>query len=142
MLHIFFDWSMLYLAFGAMCNAVMDTCKHHFWTSIFNNYSKRNDRWYNAEKSWRNKYIKGDPNRGRVTWMILGFKINKPVQFTDAWHFAKMLMVFAICGAIVNYDDSQPFWVKFVHFVLLGIIWNTVFTVFYRRILIKKKYRR
>jgi tryptophan-rich sensory protein len=112
----------------------MDTSNHHFDTSIFRDY---NMLWWDGTISWKNKYIDGDPKKGRVKWY---FGINKPVQLTDAFHFFKMWMIIFICSAIVSvlYVDIELEWYSFFLFLLgYGTTWNVVFSGFYDKILKK-----
>lgn len=128
--------SLIFIMLAAICNAVMDTSVHHFHTSVFN---KLNPYFWDGEISWRNKYINGDPSQGRVKWY---FGLVKPVQITDAFHFFKMLMIIFICLSIVSFDSSKVIIHGVFHlpaflimFVLYGILWNIIFSLFYDKIL-------
>lgn len=59
---------------AAMCNAVMDTCVHHYNRSVFAKWSKDESYW-NGEISWMNKYVNGNPMRGRRTYKIPKYRI-------------------------------------------------------------------
>jgi hypothetical protein len=128
--------SFLFLALAAACNAVMDKSVHHYPVSKF---KKLNPLFWNGEISWKNKYINGDPKLGRVKWY---FGLNKPVQLTDAFHMFKMFMVINICVSIITFDKSFLLYgdnYTFITFALLmllyGVIWNTTFSLFYKKIL-------
>ncbi len=58
-----------------------------------------------SEKWWKLKYHDAVEGNGRAKWTVFIFKkrlqYNIPVQVCDAWHFSKMLMVFALCFATV-----------------------------------------
>ena len=126
--------SFIFLALASICNAIMDTSNHHFDNSIFGNL---NMLWWEGTISWKNKYVDGDPLKGRVKWY---FGINKPVQLTDAFHFFKMWMIIFICSAIVSilYVDIELVWYSFFLFLLAyGTTWNVVFSGFYDKILKK-----
>ena len=123
--------NILFIALASICNSVMDTLDHHQSDSIFSKF--KNPLWWNFNQGWRNKYIDRDPKKGRVK---LFWKINKPVQITDAWHFFKMLMIIFICSAAsLSYDKPS----YLICLIVLGLVWNNVFSLFYKRILIKKK---
>ena len=147
----------LLIFIAAACNAVMDTVDHHFNDSIFDNIKDKKKRlWFNSNQGWRNKYVDRDVKKGRIKWTILGFKFNKPVQITDSWHFFKMLMIFLICmipaldmvlmhsNMLISwnfqYFEISPIYNLFIHWGLLGIVWNlSFFRVFYNYLLLKKK---
>lgn len=90
---------------AAICNALMDTLEHHFDVSIFRNL---NPKFWNPNVSWQYAYI---------------------IPFTkykvDAWHLAKSLMIICLAFACAN---------TWYMFIILGIIWNSVFNIFYNRI--------
>lgn len=115
---------------SAICNAVMDTLSHHHSTSVFKKHNS--GFWADANLvSWKNKYINNDPVQGRRKF--LGIII--PVQFTDAWHFFKSLMIILFALSVVFYSQIIYIWTDFV---LFGIIWNLTFNLFYNHLLKKK----
>lgn len=127
--------SLLFIVFASICNSIMDTSVHHYSTSVFKNM---NPLWWDGEISWKNKYIDGDSNKGRVKWY---FGLNKPVQLTDAFHFFKMWMIIFICLSIVCFDcyfikDTISF---LLFFIIYGVLWNSSFSLFYNIILKKIK---
>jgi len=131
--------SFIFIILASICNAVMDTSVHHYSKSILSNF--KNKLWWNGEISWKNKYVEGDPKKGRVKW-IFGF--NKPVQLTDAFHFFKMLMVIFICVSIITFDkncvlvNGEYMWYKFMGLLCIyGTFWNVPFSLFYKKVLIK-----
>lgn len=109
----------------------------------------------------KNKYVDGDQNKGRKRWRFFGIKskggggmtivsyiidIRKPVQICDAWHFFKMLMIiFLVCGALTfNCDilSELPISSTLKFTMLLvsyGFCWNVSFSLFYNKILMKRK---
>lgn len=128
--------SLIFIILAAICNAVMDTSVHHFHTSKFNTL---NPYFWDGEISWKNKYIDGDPSKGRVKWY---FGVNKPVQITDAFHFFKMLMITFICLSVITFDKCAVLFgceYSVLNFLVIlgvyGTIWNTVFSLFYNKIL-------
>ncbi len=126
-------FSFIFLILASTCNAIMDTSVHHYDSSIFTNY---NMLWWDGAISWKNKYVDGDPEKGRIKWF---FGINKPVQLTDAFHFFKMFMIIFICLAIVCgvFSNLEREWYVFLLlFIGYGITWNVVFSRFYDKILI------
>ncbi len=114
-----------------MCNAVMDVCQFHYDKSVFTLY---NHNYWNAEISWKNKYVDWDGgNRNRKKWF---WGINYPVQLTDAWHLFKSLMIVLFALAVVFYQPVVNFWVDFG---VMGLMWNFTFNLYYNHIFILKK---
>lgn len=128
--------SLTFIILAAICNAVMDTSVHHYSTSVF---KKLNPKFWNGEISWKNKYIDGDPSKGRVKWF---FGLAKPVQLTDAFHFFKMFMIIFICLSIITFDKCSTLvgceyhWYSFLMVLgIYGFMWNAWFSLFYNKIL-------
>lgn len=120
--------SYVLVILAAFLNSVMDTLSHHHSTSVFKN--NLTGFWSDASTtSWKNKYIDGNPLNGRRK---LFWKINIPVQFTDAWHFFKSLMIILLVAAIVLYS---PVFGVLIDFFALGLLWNLIFNFFYNVIL-------
>lgn len=115
----------------------MDKCSHHYSKSIFKNL---NPIWWNGEISWKNKYTNGDSSLGfrklfPNSKSFLG-KINYPVQLTDSWHFFKTLMIIFLVLSIISFGGKEILSFKslLLNFVIYGIVWNTVFSLFYNKI--------
>lgn len=116
------------VALAAVCNAVMDVVSFHFQDSVF---SKYDHQYWNPVISWKNKYVDwdgGNKERKRI-W---GIKVAP--AFTDAWHFFKSGMIVLLVLALVLYKPLVNQWLDFV---LIGVIWNVVFGLFYRVVLRK-----
>lgn len=127
--------SLILFALAAVCNAVMDVCAHHYYASVFNT-DKLKDEWWNADISWKNKYVDNDPAKGRT---------HVPVFLTDAWHFFKSLMIVLICAAMVVLAIGVYITHKqlskldfFYMFLIYGGVWCVVFGIFYNHVFIKK----
>lgn len=125
--------SFMFFILASACNAIMDKITHHYHLSIFRDLN--NEKWWNAEISWRNKYVDGDPSKGRVKWF---WGINKPVQITDAWHFFKMLMIVFLCSSIGIAFVSSIAYKNFLWFIgivtLYGASHNLIFSFLYNKI--------
>lgn len=106
-------WSLSFLALAAMFNALMDSVEYEtaFEKSIF---SKLNPKWWCKSISW--EYVK-----------FLPLTKYRP----DAWHLAKSSMVVCIVLALVFSVEVSS---KLPHFVILGILWNLSFNLFYNHI--------
>ena len=125
---------------AAAYNAIMDTCVHHFSRSIFNS-DKFSETFWDGTISWMNKYVNGNPIRGRRKFTVWGMSFNIPVQFTDSWHYFKSLMIITMC--MLGVLDSP--WLEanpILGLIILGIVWNGTFGLFYNIILIKKEHRK
>lgn len=101
------------LAVAAIFNAVMDSVEYDtaYERSVFNQF---NPKWWCKTISW--KYVKFIP-----------FTRYRP----DAWHLAKSAMIIFFCLSVVFYK-TQIYWL--VDFVILGLVWNIVFNLFYDKI--------
>ncbi len=150
----------LIVALAAVANAIMDTVDQHFFESIFNDLTETDKArlWWCENQGWKNKYIDRDPAKGRVQWKIGKWSFNKLVQFCDAWHFFKMVMIILLCaGMALELEDYLHFhlfiypivlvtentqtvlWLTtLAHFLWYGIIWNVTFNIFYDHILRRK----
>ena len=132
--------SLIFWALAAICNAIMDACSHHFWTSVFQHLDQR---WWNAEVSWKNKYVNFDPTLGHKKLFpnakgIIA-KINYPVQLTDAWHFFKTCMILLLVGSILSLNIEIKEWTSLLILILAyGIVWNLTFSLFYQKLLKRK----
>lgn len=133
--------SLIFIILASICNAIMDTVLYHHDRSIFKEYKTGfwSDTYF---VSWKNKYVDGDPKKGRVKWFWI---INKPVQLTDAFHFFKMLMIIFICLSIITFDRCTLLFVceynVFTFLLTLGVygfLWNIYFSLFFDRILKSK----
>ncbi len=122
-------WVLFFIALAAICNAVMDTVMHHYSESIF---SKYDPTWWDETISRLNKYVNRDINGG--------VRKDRPVQFSDAWHFFKFLTVVFFCLAAMasawdpymKYFYMIPSWASFCLVLLtLGGIYTHVFNIFY-----------
>lgn len=128
-------FSILFLALAAACNASMDVVSFHYDKSIFKNLKRQ---YFDPSLSWRNKYIKGNPDYGRKT--IFWTMVTLHPAFTDFWHLMKSLMVIFICIALLfplEHCIKNNYFNLISLFVIYGFIWNMVFNLFYNKILKK-----
>ena len=126
---------LFFYMLSGICDSVMDTCMHHFSTSIFKN---KDESFWNTSISWKSKYLNKNPLEGLEKWKILGVSLNKPVQLTDSFHLFKMLReiynVAAITTACWVGFDYNIFWL-IGYFMILGMVRNLFFNIFYEKIL-------
>ena len=142
MITLSFILGTVFIILEAICNAIMDTIDHHSGKSIF-----PKTLWWNSNKGWLNKYIDRDQTKGRVQWDLKLFKMNKPVQLTDAWHFFKMLGIICYVSAgvclpsiFILLSDLEWYLIlgNMLAYILgLGLIRNNVFSLFYNKLLLK-----
>jgi hypothetical protein len=124
--------SLILVLVASVSNAIMDTCVHHYYKSIFMTHNNWDIYYFfNGEFSWKNKYKDRDPQMGRRK---LFWNINYPVQFTDAFHLFKTIMIISLIFAIVFYQPIFNWWLDII---LLGTVWNCTFSLFYNKLLIR-----
>jgi hypothetical protein len=112
---------------AAICNAIMDTLAFKYKRSIFKNL---NSQYWNPAKSWRNKYknkmiFNGPAFIGSTT--VLSF-------LTDAWHLFQFLSnSFLALSVVIIYHETinQNLWYSLGLFIILKVIWGTVFEFLY-----------
>lgn len=114
--------TVIFVMLAAMCNAVMDITTHHFYDSIFT----YNNRFWDPEISWKNKYNHDDPKYGRRKWHLLFFMVNIHPAFTDGWHLMKSSMIVFLMLAIQFYSFHAWY-----DFIILGTCWNVTFSIMY-----------
>lgn len=139
--------ALILVVVAASCNAVMDVIAHKWYQSIFTSFKGKWYKWFH-QTSWKNKYIDWDGgDKRRKYWVIRGYYFNVPVQFTDAWHFCKSLMIINLIllatlpGAGIVASISAGMWAgllaDLVAFFILGLTWNVTFLTLYKRVLLK-----
>ena len=132
---VLFEWVgnrpyFVLVALGAALNACMDVVTHHYDSSIFKN---KDPFFFDPDKSWIKRYKQGKTgmydldNPKKILWVF-----DYPFS-PDFWHYSKSLMVVSLAFAICLYNP-YVFWVDFL---FVGYIWNTVFGLFYDKILRK-----
>ncbi len=120
--------SLIFFGLAAVCNAVMDKIQFHFYSSVFRT-THYNQKFWNPEISWR--YAKKIP--------FTKYKV-------DAWHLHKSAMIIfqalAACSLLfmVQYKtEDLATWKIWAAaggiFICYGIVWNTVFNVFFNKLL-------
>ena len=127
---------LLFLA-GAL-NATMDVLSFRYKTSIFSKYPKLQS-FFNPQESWVNKYKDNNPKLGPKFFGSKTFL----VFLTDAWHFAKMLMITLFTLAIMFYNPvivTESIFVNIAgNLLVLHLAFSLSFELFFSKILIKKK---
>jgi hypothetical protein len=99
----------------------MDTLSYHYYNSVFFTEDLKKQNFWNPERSWTRK--------NSMPWYV-------PDSLSDAWHIFKTTMIFSVAGIIILYDVVFVWWLDFI---LLGVVWNGVFNVFYNKVLVRKK---
>ena len=112
--------SLLFVFLAAVCNAVMDKTQFHYHKSIF---KFLNPYFWNGEISWQNKYVNRD--------FLQGLK-SIPVQFTDAFHLFKSLMIIFFAIAVIEYKQIIH---PVIDLLMIGSVWNGTFNIFFNKIL-------
>ena len=126
--------SLILVSIAAILNAAMDTLVQHFPVSVFKNLGSK----WNPSEAWKLKYVDSDPSKGFKKINLFGFiPIIPPVAYWDYWHLFKSIMIVALCSAIVIYTPITPY--KCLDIIILGTVWNLIFSFFYNHILVVKK---
>lgn len=107
--------SGIMVAMAAVFNAVMDRTEEpvNFNESVFRG---KNQKFWLKSVSWQ--YAR----------KVFGWK-------ADAWHIAKSAMIVLLCGAIAVHRPWLPY---FLDVIVLGVIWNSVFNLFYNHLFVAK----
>lgn len=128
---------IILLALVGLLNGLREQITFHYRDSLPHNLGWSRQFW-DPDKSWRNKYVDGNPMKGRVKLTLLGWRtpFNFPVQITDAYHLIKTLEIIAYSvaaavpvGFIV--ELGQPWQVIAAATLLFGTLRNLAFNVFY-----------
>lgn len=148
MMILYLTLSFIFICLAAISDSIVDICNHKFEKSIF--FSPKFKRtWWDSSISWKNKYVEYDKYGTAFPVLLCKsrfckkiYPIKKPVQLTDAFHFFKMLrIVFDYAGCILLGIVCSRCEILTYLFVLLsaGVLRNTIFTLFYHKLLIKKE---
>ena len=123
-------------------NAICDKLVHHWDKSIFKGY--KNERFWNPEISWKNKWKDGDPKNGEA----FPFSSGIMVWVTDAWHLFKSIGLGFQILAIVFYFSIFSYFpeinIYFVYKIIIELaiyhtLGNFAFSLFYDKILVDGK---
>jgi len=147
-----------------ICSAIMDLVDFKFNETIFNQPQKTSSvfgipwqLWFNQAQGWLNKYKNRDPKQGPREYKLFGLFKGQWTQFSDAWHFFKMIGIGFnnICRAFyiglgiylgssaAIYMGTEPFgttiWITMaIVFLYHAFDWNITFNLFFDKILRKK----
>lgn len=120
---------------SGLLNSTEDLIKDKWYQSIFRNFKHV---WF-WQDSWKNKYVDRDPKLGRVKINLILFKIVKPVQLTDWWHFSKMLnLTFLFLAMLFCLNLEFDFW-GVITVVIAGLLRNVGFVLGYENIFFTEK---
>lgn len=127
---VYISLSFLCWELAAICNAVMDTLKYHYYNSIFREkYGDKNAFWNEDIKDAKPYIIPGTK-----------YKVN-------AWHLFKSAMIILqalsscfmfLAGTYITYLPCKTL-IVIGFLIAYGIRWNGFFNLFYNKILLKKK---
>lgn len=130
---------LILIIISAITSAVGDIISHKYGWSIFAKYYNIfNGQFWDPIVSWKNKYIDGDPKKGRK--QIYGINIHP--AFLDGWHLMKSIRIICFISAItlaLNLEIKLLFNSLFItwliYTIILGTIWNLTFSLFYNKLL-------
>lgn len=94
------------------CNAIMDTLKHHFGTSVFKNL---NPKFWDPNVSYKHAYI----------IPYTGYKV-------DAWHLFKSGMIICMALGTALSTPVSPY--VLLDTLIFGVIWNMLFGILYNKL--------
>ena len=126
---------IIFCSLSGLLNSTEDLLKDKYHESIFRNF-KHN--WFSID-SWKNKYINRDPELGRIYYNILGCKIRKPVQFTDWWHFSKMLHLVLLFISMILCTYLEFDFKSFLIIFIAGCFRNISFSIGYNKLFLDFK---
>ena len=123
-----------------ICRAIHNTLIHHWSISIFTNERLFKSYWWNPNYSWQNKYKNGTVKYG---YRKLFWKINYPIQLTDAWHlfntFEIFFHLFAVITALYLKVEVKSIKDVILFGIYVGLAYNIPFNIFYNWLLIRNK---
>lgn len=108
--------SIVGISIIALIQAMIETLKDKFFSSVFRNLNKQ---FWNPDISWTNKYVMNNPKLGRKK---LFWKINVPVQISDAFHLFKTIQIIILAYITTN---------TLLMFCIAGLTYNLVFGILY-----------
>lgn len=120
--------SLILWALAPIFNAIMDiTESEAYFTSVFpKDTTKKGIFFWYKRLSWNNPRIK----------KVFGYKF-------DGWHIAKSIMIILIVVSTTLQIYFEGQWIQWFSFVWLnlltefcikGLMWNTIFTLFYHKL--------
>jgi len=115
---------------SGLLNSTEDLIKDKYHESIF---TKIPHPWFYID-SWKNKYKDRDVSKGRTKIKILSIQITKPVQFTDWWHFSKMLHLTFLFISMILCTLLTPGLQSFTIILLAGTLRNLSFSFGYNHL--------
>lgn len=118
--------TIIFLIISTISKSIMDILLFHYHNSIFSKV--KNDKWWNPEISWKNKWKNGDPEQGERFFGSSTFL----VSITDAWHFFQHIMILSFILSIVVYIPIFGF---IIDFLILYLIYTCTFELFFSKIL-------
>lgn len=112
---------------AGIAKAFMDTLQFHYYQMRW----KLNPQYWNPEISWQNKYNWGKGKSKLIQWLLQ----NPLVFITDGWH----LMQFVFLNSIIMVPAIVQTEYNFLLvFLIIRVIFGSLFSLFYNYILIKK----
>lgn len=139
---------IVFYALNGGFDAMMDNVKDHWSESIFNNPTRFNGHFFNEyflnpALSWKDKYKDNNVAEGHKKWVIGFIVMNVPDALTDFWHICKMMREGCNILAILSTQFAITpipivWWIYVIEGLILAILRNNNFSLFYNKILIKK----
>jgi hypothetical protein len=124
---------ILFCFISGLLNSTEDLFKDKYYQSIFRD---SNHVWFSYD-SWKNKYVNRDSKQGRVKIKLFGYEFIKPVQFTDWWHFSKMLNLTLLFVSMLLSISLEMNFLSVIVIVAAGCLRNVGFTLGYTKLFYK-----
>ncbi len=119
---------IIYTILTALVMASWEKTMHHFEKSIFWKWG----RFFNANESWKNKYINRDPAQGlKPLYKYAGAL----VTFTDYYHIAKNVVLILA----MRIGSTLPAPIKWYEILALWAIYTATFSLGWNYLFAKKK---
>lgn len=89
----------------------------HHWNQFANRFPNANPDFWNPAISWQNKYVDGDPLKGRT---------DTPVLLTDAKHVLASTALSGgfVAGASFTFGEVRPWWHYLADFLAGALAWG------------------
>ena len=128
---------MIYLAIfffvlAGLFEAVMDVVQFHYHKSIFKKL--KNNLFWDASESWKNKYKDGDPNKGPKFFLSNTLFVG----LTDAWHLFKTLRTLSVMLGVFTiltmfFTICKSFLITAAFRVFFGISFTSFYNFFQKK---------
>lgn len=123
---------LILIAIAGFAEAVMDKLQFHYNRSIFKGF--QNQKFWDPELSWRNKWKNGQKPQGEKFL----FSSTLLVGLTDGWHLAKSIRTLCLFIGLLLIG-FEPFSFSLIYlFIAARVLFGLVFTLTFNYFLDEK----